>query len=65
MARLVALVLASVTAAALPETRALSFPAFIVVFLFGVFSLRPREYAACWVVAMVGGPFRNISVIRG
>lgn len=51
---IVALVWAVITAGGLPEARAISFPAFIIVFMFGVFNLRVSGYAVCWVFAMVG-----------
>lgn len=51
---LVALLWAVMTAGGLPEMRAVSFPAFIVVFMFGVFNLRAHHFLACWLFSMAG-----------
>lgn len=51
---LVALTWAIVTAGALPEARGLSFCAFIVIFLFGIFNQRVTRFATCVAYSMVG-----------
>lgn len=51
---LVALLWAVMTAGGLPDMRAVSFPAFIVVFMFGVFNLRACHFLACWLFSMAG-----------
>ena len=53
----VALTWAIVTAGSLPGVRALSFTAFIVIFLFGIFNQRSTRYAACIAYSMLGYGF--------
>ena len=49
-----ALTWAIVTAGGLPDARALSFTAFIVIFLFGIFNQRATRYALCIAYSMLG-----------
>ncbi|MEX0899203.1 MAG: GGDEF domain-containing protein [Gammaproteobacteria bacterium] len=51
---LVALTWAIVTAGGLPDARALSFSAFIVIFLFGIFNQRAMRYFVCVMYSMAG-----------
>ncbi len=51
---LVALNWAIITAGGLPDARALSFSAFIVIFLFGIFNQRAMRYLLCVVYSMIG-----------
>ncbi len=51
---LVALNWAIITAGGLPDARALSFTAFIVIFLFGIFNQRSMRYVVCVVYSMLG-----------
>ncbi|MCA1798426.1 MAG: GGDEF domain-containing protein [Xanthomonadaceae bacterium] len=51
---LTALLWACLTAGGLPEMRAVSFPAFIIVFMFGIFTLRISHYVLCWLFSMAG-----------